>query len=91
RVHSLRRGAAEGIEVIARGNSKTSKVIGRSLAEIELPPGTIIGAVIRNEQTWIANNRQLIIEPEDHLILFVVNKSYIHDVERLFQVNESFF
>ena len=47
-VHSLRRGAAEAIEAIAHGDSRSSKVIGRSIGEINLPPGTTIGAIIRD-------------------------------------------
>ena len=30
-VHSLRRGAAEAIEIIAHGDNKTSRVVGRKL------------------------------------------------------------
>ena len=89
-VHSLRRGAAEAIEVIAHGDHKTSKVVGRTLDEIKLPSGTIIGAIVRNEKTLIAHG-QLSIEPNDHIILFLVNKRHIHEVERLFQVSVGFF
>ena len=39
-VHSLRRGAAEAIEIIAHGDENTSKVIGRKISEIKLPKGT---------------------------------------------------
>src|SRR5699024_10067657 len=52
-VHSLRRGAAEAIEVIAHGDRKSSKVIGRKLSEIRLPPATTIGAIIRNDEVLI--------------------------------------
>ena len=38
-VHSLRRGAAEAIEAIAHGDSKTSKVVGQADEEIDLPEG----------------------------------------------------
>ncbi|MGC3103903.1 Trk system potassium transporter TrkA, partial [Pseudomonas aeruginosa] len=48
-VHSLRRGAAEAIEVVAQGDAKSSKVIGRSINEIKLPPGTTIGGLVRDE------------------------------------------
>ena len=51
-VHSLRRGAAEAIELIAHGET--------------------------------------IIEPEDHVILFVVDKGRIREVEQLFQVDVTF-
>ncbi|MFC2971276.1 Trk system potassium transporter TrkA [Azotobacter bryophylli] len=89
-VHSLRRGAAEAIEAIAHGDAKSSKVVGRRIGEIPLPTGTTIGAVIRDEQVIIAHD-DILIESGDHLILFLVDKRYIRDVERLFQVGLAFF
>src|SRR5699024_7916436 len=41
--HSLRRGAAEALEAVAHGDPSSSKVVGRSIEEIRLPPGTTIG------------------------------------------------
>lgn len=89
-VHSLRRGAAEAIEVVAHGDIKSSKVVGRALEEIALPPGTTIGAIIRGETVLIAHD-DTVIEPDDHVILFLVDKQYVRDIERLFQVGLSFF
>ena len=89
-VHSLRRGAAEAIEAIAHGDAKSSKVVGRSVENIALPPGTTIGAIIRDEEVLIAHDDTR-IESGDHVILFLVDKKYIRDVERLFQVGLAFF
>lgn len=89
-VHSLRRGAAEAIEAIAHGDARSSKVIGRPIETIGLPPGTTIGAIIRDDQVIIAHNHT-VIEAGDHVILFVVDKKYIRDVEKLFHVGLSFF
>ncbi len=89
-VHSLRRGAAEAIEAIAHGDKKTSKVVGRTLREIKLPKGTTIGAMVRGDEVIIPHHNT-VIEAEDHVILFVSEKKYIHDVERLFQVSPGFF
>lgn len=47
-VHSLRRGAAEALEVVAHGDAKTSKVIGRSISEIPWPKGVTVAAIVRN-------------------------------------------
>lgn len=88
-VSSLRRGAAEAIEAIARGDKSTSKVVGRPINEIKLPPGTTIGAVVRDEQVIIAHD-QTVIEQDDHVVLFLVDKKYIPDVERLFQPSPFF-
>ncbi|GAA4360530.1 Trk system potassium transporter TrkA [Kangiella marina] len=89
-VYSLRRGAAEAIEAIAKGNEQTSSVIGRSISELALPPGTSIGAIVRDDQVLIAHDN-LIIRENDHVVLFMVDKDYIQDVERLFQVNVTYF
>jgi len=89
KVHSLRKGAAEAIEAIAHGDESTSKVIGRSLGEINLPAGASIGALVRGEDVVIAHDN-IVVKPQDHLILFLVDKSKIKDVERLFQAPLSF-
>jgi trk system potassium uptake protein TrkA len=54
RVHSLRRGAAEAIEVVVHGDTDSSKVIGRRIEDIKLPQGTTLGAVVRGEDVIIA-------------------------------------
>lgn len=89
-VHSLRRGAAEAIEAIAHGDKGSSRVVGRAIGDIDLPEGATIGAIVRNDQVMIAND-SIVIEPNDHVILFVVDKRRIRDVERLFQVGLGFF
>ena len=89
-VHSLRRGAAEALEAVAHGDRKSSKVVGRAIEEIDLPPGTTIGAIIRGSEVLIAHD-DLVIENDDHVILFLVDKRRIAEVERLFQVGLAFF
>ncbi len=89
RVHSLRRGAAEAIEAVAHGDTSSSKVVGRQVDEIELPPGATIGGIVRGEQLIIAHH-DTVVEPEDHVILFVVDRSCIRAIERLFQVGVTF-
>ncbi|ODN68276.1 MULTISPECIES: Trk system potassium transporter TrkA [Methylophaga] len=89
-VHSLRRGAAEALEAIAHGDKGSSMVVGRRIDEIDLPPGTSIGAIVRGDEVIIAH-RNTMIEAEDHVILFLTNKRYIKEVERLFQVGFTFF
>ena len=90
KVHSLRRGAAEAIEAIAHGDRHNSKVVGRRLEEIKLPPGTTIGAIVRGDEVIIAHHDTL-IEAEDHVIMFMVDKKCVKDVEKLFQVGLNFF
>ncbi|HLT63056.1 MAG TPA: Trk system potassium transporter TrkA [Pseudohongiella sp.] len=89
-VHSLRRGAAEALEAIAHGDSHSSKVVGRAIEDIDLPPGTTIGAIVRNDEVLIAHD-DIVIESEDHVILFLTDKKQIPEVERLFAVGFTFF
>jgi trk system potassium uptake protein TrkA len=89
-VHSLRRGAAEALEAIAHGDSHSSKVVGRAIEDIELPAGTTIGAIVRDEEVLIAHD-DIVIESGDHVILFLTDKKRIPEVERLFAVGFSFF
>lgn len=88
-VYSLRRGAAEAIEAIAHGDASSSKVVGREVSEIKLPPGTTIGAILRDDEVLMAHH-DTSIQSEDHVILFVVDKRHIPEVERLFQVGVTF-
>ncbi|MEK6806134.1 MAG: Trk system potassium transporter TrkA [Pseudomonadota bacterium] len=89
KVHSLRRGAAEAIEAIAHGDHSSSKVVGRRLEEIALPSGATIGAIVRGDEVIIAHHNT-VIEAEDHVILFLVNKKRVKDVEKLFSVGMNF-
>ncbi len=89
-VHSLRRGAAEALEVVAHGERQSSRVVGRRIDEIDLPVGATIGAIVRAGQVLIAHH-DTVIEPDDHVIVFVVNKATIRKVEKLFQVGVGFF
>lgn len=88
-VHSLRRGAAEAIEAVAHGDRRTSKVVGRTVGEIKLPPGSSIGAVVRGDNVIIAHH-DTVVESEDHVILFLTDKNRIGSVEKLFQVGITF-
>jgi len=88
-VHSLRRGAAEAIEAVAHGDKSSSRVVSRAIEDIDLPPGASIGAIVRGDEVIIAHH-DTVIQAEDHVILFVVDKERIPDVERLFQVSATF-
>jgi trk system potassium uptake protein len=88
-VHSLRRGAAEAIEAVAHGDSRTSRVVGRRIDEIKLPKGCNIGALVRGDEVIIPHH-DTIVETEDHVILFLVDKRRINEVERLFAVSVTF-
>ena len=74
---------------MAHGDYKTSKVVGRRLDEIKLPPGTTIGAVARGDEVIICHHDTM-IEADDHVILFLVDKKRVPEVERLFAVTATF-
>ena len=68
---------------------KSSKVVGRTIDDIPLPPDTSIGAIVRGDDVIIAHHNT-VIEPEDHVILLVADKKYVQKVEQLFQVGVTF-
>ena len=89
-MHSLRRGAAEAIETVAHGDASSSKVVGKKIEDIELPSGTNIGAIVRGEDVIIAHD-DVVVQTDDHVVLFLVDKKRIKEVERLFHAPLSFF
>lgn len=90
RVHTLRRGAAEAMEVIAHGDKRNSRVVGRALEDIRLPKGVTIGALVRNGKVLIAHH-DTVIEQDDHVIVFLVDRGRIREVEKLFTPGFTFF
>jgi trk system potassium uptake protein TrkA len=104
-VHSLRRGAAEALELIAHGDPKSSRVVGRRIDQLDLPKGVTIGAIVRrrdkdgapakgnghdHDHEVIIAHHDTVIESDDHVIVFVVNKRMVPSIEKLFQVDVSF-
>ena len=93
-VHSLRRSAAEAIEVVAHGDQSSSKVVGKAIEEVDLPEGASIGAILREgekgKEVLIAHDTT-VIQNGDHVIVFLVDKRQTKYVEKLFQVGFSFF
>ena len=89
-VHSLRRGAAEAIELTAVGDSRSSNIVGRRLDELNLPEGVSVGAILRGQEVIIAHSH-VVVESQDHVILFLTDRNRIADVERLFAVGFGFF
>ena len=89
-VHSLRRGAAESLELVAHGDRESSRVVGRRIDEIDLPIGATIGALVRADKV-IMGHHDMVIEAEDHVIVFVVDKRMVRKIENLFQVSIGFF
>ncbi|MDH1430231.1 Trk system potassium transporter TrkA [Comamonas aquatica] len=104
-VHSLRRGVAEALEIVARGDRKSSKVVGRPVEALKLPAEVHIGLIIRGlpdtediqaqaegvEPEVIIPHSHTVIESNDHVVFFLPNKRLVQEVERLFRVSATFF
>ncbi len=78
-VHSLRRGAAEALELVAHGDAKTSKIVGKRIDQIDWPEGVTVGALVRNldktvvvgqsdDWTAITSNGDVVIPHHDTVI-----------------------
>src|SRR5512134_544152 len=92
--HSLRRGAAEALELIVHGDEKSSRIVGKPIEQIELPRGATIGAIVRgagDKTQVLMAHHDVVIQAEDHLIVFLENKRIIPRVEKLFAVGLGFF
>jgi len=107
-VHSLRRGAAEALEIVAHGDAKNSSVVGRRIDQVGWPAGVTVAALVRNfDQIEMLNVRddgtvdrraghvviahgETVIEADDHVIVFCLNKKLVRKVEALFQVSVGF-
>ena len=100
-VHSLRHGAAEAFEIVAHGDEKNSKVIGRRIRELPAINGAFIAAIMRDGERHegaappglarqkrigpvLIAHKDAVIEPEDHVLVFCVDKKVVRQVEKLF-------
>ena len=89
KVHSLRRGRAEAIEAVVHGSAEDSQVVGRTVEQIPLPPGTTINAIYRGTDI-IEAHHDTVVQEDDHVILFITDRRQTEEVERLFEVGVSF-
>jgi trk system potassium uptake protein TrkA len=85
-VHTLADGFAEIIEADAL---ETSKLIGVPLKEAHLPPGILVGSIIRGDEI-ITPRGDSVIEVGDRVVIFAVADAVKH-VEKLFSVRLEFF
>jgi len=86
KVHRLQNDEAEAIELVINGDEQSSQVIGRRLDQIELPPSCFIAAIVRGQKVFIAN-KEFVLAAEDHVIMLLLKKRYVKQIESLFQVN----
>lgn len=89
-VHSLMRGKAEAFEAIAHGSKKDSPIVGKSIDTLRLPNNTAIIGIVREGES-LPTKGSLVIEENDHVIVFIADKSQVHAVEALFEPKKSLF
>mgnify|MGYP006264989445 FL=1 len=73
----------------AHGDSRSSKVVGRRLDGLNLPSSVTVGAILRGDAVLIAHDH-VVIEADDHVILFLTDRTQISAVEKLFAVGFGF-
>jgi len=77
------------LEVIEAEALETSQITAKPIAELALPPQTVIGAVVHEDEVIIPDGKTR-IRPHDHVVL-VTRSSSLRAVERLFEVQLEFF
>ncbi|EER59186.1 TrkA-N domain protein [Acidovorax delafieldii 2AN] len=103
-VHSLRRGVAEALEIVVRGDRKSSRVVGRKVSDLTLPRDVHIGLIVRGlpgpaeapatpaqPPEVIIPRSSTVLESNDHVVFFLPHKRLVRDVEKLFRVSATFF
>jgi trk system potassium uptake protein TrkA len=85
-VHSMGDGFGEIMEIDAL---PTSALVGRPLRDAQLPPGVIIGAVLRGD-VMIVPRGDTVIKPDDRVVMFATTES-VPKVEKMFSVKLEFF
>jgi len=84
KVHTLKRGNAEALEAIAHDH-ENSKVVGKPIEEIILPNGSYITAVVSSQGEIRAVHHTTVIQPDDHVIVFISNREAVAEIETLFE------
>ena len=90
RIYRLRRGAAEAVELVVKGERRNSRVIGRRIEELPRIPGAHICAILRGLAVIIPHH-DTVIEGGDHVVVFCTRKRQVAAVEKLFEERSGIF
>lgn len=85
-VHTIRDGFGELIEAEAL---ETSSLVGTPLRDVNLPPGVMIGAIVRAGQV-ISPRGNTVVQNKDRVVLFAT-ADVVRKVEKLFSVRLEYF
>lgn len=80
---TLRRGAAEAIELEVAHNSA---LVGELISNYPWPEGVTLGCILRQKQV-LFETENLVFAPEDHVIIFLTDRKVIDEVGVLFSVS----
>jgi trk system potassium uptake protein TrkA len=85
-VHSLREGFGELIEADAL---ETSPLVGKPLKDVKMPPGVLLGAVVRDGKV-ISPRGHTVVQPNDRVVMFAQTEVVRKD-EKMFSVRLEYF
>lgn len=85
-VHSLGDGMGEIIELEAL---ETSPLVGRTLKEIDFPPGVMVGALVRGDEVVIPTGKT-VVKANDRVVLFAAAGA-VKKVEKMFSARLEYF
>ena len=79
----------EGAEVIEVEAQETSALVGKPLAEVKLPAGVLVAAVVRGGEVLIPDG-STVVQPGDHMVIFLLRK-VLGKLEKLLTVSLEYF
>lgn len=93
----IRRGRITGLETMAQGQAEalegealsTSPLVGHRLADLELPDGVAVGALVRGEKVYFLRD-DVRVEEHDKIVFFAL-KAMVSKVEQMFRVSLEYF
>jgi trk system potassium uptake protein TrkA len=79
----------EGAEVIEVEAQETSELVGKPLAQVKLPAGALVAAVVRGGEVLIPDG-STVVQPGDHLVIFLLRR-VLGKLEKLLTVRLEYF
>lgn len=85
----LRHSTAEMIEVVAHGDSGSSRVVGKLVGDVRWPQAMRVVAIARGDEVIMARPDTL-MKQDDRILLFIDGQHRIGEVEKLFRISATF-
>ena len=87
-IHSLYTGDFEAMEIIVHGDADNSSVVGKTIAELNLPSSVIIAAIMHQGEVLIAHDQYQIQSGDT--VTVVAATEQLSMIEKMFQVSPTF-